>query len=213
MILSMHIMFKECMIKKLSWLITIRYILGSRGDRNISIMLFICFAGIFIGAFALALVIAVMNGFEKATYEKLQGIHAQIIMRAGNQKLDAQKIGDILAKEFPEVEAFSPNALKQVIIQRLDSEDISNVIALKAVDAQAEEQTSSLAKKIIQSEDGKNQLTTSLSDNRIIIGKKLAEVLNLKPSDQVRLLYIQEEKTKGKKVVLAEQTATIGALF
>ncbi len=33
-----------------------------------------------------------MNGFEKATHQKLQGIHAQIIMRSFGNELDADKI-------------------------------------------------------------------------------------------------------------------------
>ncbi len=42
-------------MNKLSLLITWRYLLGARTEKNISIMVLICFLGIFIGAFALAL--------------------------------------------------------------------------------------------------------------------------------------------------------------
>lgn len=202
------------MIKNVSWLITMRYILGSRSDRNISIMLFICFAGIFIGAFSLALIISVMNGFESATYEKLQGIHAQILMRADSQKLDVEKIGKVLTEEFPEVAAYSPSTTKQVIIQPPHSEDISNVIALKAIDPIREQTTSSIGKKITASLDHANQLNTSVTDKGLIlIGNKLAEALNLRPGDSVRLLYIQDESVKGKKVTLAEHDAVIGGIF
>ena len=67
-------------MNNLTLLITWRYILGARSDKNISIMMLICFLGIFIGAFALALVASIMNGFEKVTHRKLQGIHSQLIM-------------------------------------------------------------------------------------------------------------------------------------
>ncbi len=202
------------MIKNVSWLITLRYIIGSRSDRNISIMLFICFTGIFIGAFSLALIISVMNGFESATYEKLQSIHAQIIMRADSQKLDTQKIGKVLEAEFPEVAAYSPSTTKQVIIQPPHSDDISNVIAIKAIDPEREQTTSSIAKKIIASYDNTNQLTTSVTDSgSILIGNKLAQALNLSPGDTVRLMFIQEDTVKGKKVSLSEHEATIGGIF
>lgn len=202
------------MIKNVSWLITLRYIIGSRTDRNISIMLFICFAGIFIGAFSLALIISVMNGFESATYEKLQSIHAQIIMRADSQKLDTEKIGKVLESEFPEVAAYSPSTTKQVIIQPPHSDDISNVIAIKAIDPAREQTTSSIAKKIIASYDNTNQLTTSVTDSgSILIGNKLAQALNLSPGDTVRLMFIQEDKVKGKKVSLSEHEARIGGIF
>lgn len=188
------------MIKNVSWLITLRYIIGSRTDRNISIMLFICFTGIFIGAFSLALIISVMNGFESATYEKLQSIHAQIIMRADSQKLDTEKIGKVLESEFPEVAAYSPSTTKQVIIQPPHSDDISNVIAIKAIDPVREQTTSSIAKKITASQDNTNQLTTSVTDSgSILIGNKLAQALNLSPGDTVRLMFIQEDTVKEKK--------------
>lgn len=203
------------MIKSLSWLIAVRYILGSRGDRNISIMLFICFAGIFIGAFSLALVISVMNGFETATYEKLQGIHAQIIMRAGNQNLDTEKISSILNKEFPEIATYSPSTTKHVIIQPIDTEnvDINNIVEMKAINPVNEQHISAIAKKIIDSIDHKNNLVTALSNNQILIGSKLATNLQLKPGDKIQLLHIQEDKIKGKKISLSEQIAVIGGIF
>ena len=64
------------------WLIAWRYLMGSHKERSISIMVKICFLGIFIGSCSLALVMAVMDGFEQATHEKIQGIHANLIMKS-----------------------------------------------------------------------------------------------------------------------------------
>ena len=51
-------------------------------QKSISTMTIICFVGIFIGSFALALVTAVMNGFEVAIHAKMQGIHSNIIIQS-----------------------------------------------------------------------------------------------------------------------------------
>ena len=97
-------------------------------------MLKICFCGILIGTFALALIMCIMHGTEKVTHSKLRGIHSTIIMRAYGDDLNLQQIAPILGDEFPEIVAWSPITTKQAIIQDTDSSDITNVVAVKAID-------------------------------------------------------------------------------
>jgi lipoprotein-releasing system permease protein len=200
-------------MNKLSLLITWRYLLGARTEKNISIMVLICFLGIFIGAFALALVASIMNGFEKATHQKLRSIHAQIIMRSLGNELDADKISEVLKSEFPEVQSFSPGSYKQIIIQKPGSQEITNAVVLKAIDPAMEEKTSSISDKIIQGTGNTKSLTALVHDDQIVIGKKLAETLGLKIGDPVDLLYISQDQIKSRKITLSKKDVLVSGIF
>lgn len=198
-------------MNKLSLLIIWRYVLGARAEKNISIMMFISFLGIFIGTFALTLIASIMNGFEKATHKKLQGIHAQIIMRSAyNEPLNADKIEPILQSEFPDIEAFSASTFKQILLQKPGSDAISNAVIIKAINPPDEAKTSIIAHKIIGSSKSLDQL---VRDNSILIGDKLAHELDLLPGDSIDLLFITEQRAKGRKITLSKQEATISGLF
>lgn len=196
----------------ISWLLGWRYLLGARSEKNISLMVIICFCGIFIGTLALALVASVMNGFEKVTHQKLQGIHSQIIMRSYGKELNAPAIEKAL-KTIPAVRSFSPTTYKQVIIQNPDSDDITNAVLLKGIDPELEDATSSIASKIKEHLGDASTLPALIKDNQIAIGTKLAESLHLHPGDTVDLLYISHDKIKSRKITMDKQSAVVSALF
>ena len=200
-------------MNKLSLLITWRYLLGARSEKNISTMLLICFLGIFIGAFALALVASIMNGFEKITHQKLQSIQAQIIMRSFGKELDGDKIRNVLEKEFPEVQAFSPSTYKQIIIQKPGSQEITNAVVLKAIDPAQEIKTSCIGQKITQAVANDKNLTHLVRDNYIVMGKKLAEQLGITIGDQVDLLYIAQDQIKSRKITLSKKDGIVSGIF
>lgn len=195
-----------------SWLLGWRYLIGARYEKNISLMIIICFCGIFIGTLALALVASVMNGFEKVTHQKLQGIHSQIIMRSYGNELNAPAIETVL-KTIPEVQSYSPTAYKQVIIQNPDSDDITNAVLLRGIDPDLEQTTSSIASKIKEHSGQLATLPALIKNNQIAIGNKLAQSLHLKPGDSVDLLYISQDKIKSRKITLDKQSAIVSAIF
>lgn len=195
-----------------SWLLGWRYLLGARSEKNISLMVLICFCGIFIGTLALALVASIMNGFEKVTHQKLQGIHSQLIMRSSGNALNAPAIESVL-KTFPGVQAYSPSTYKQVIIQASGSDDMSNALMLKGINPELEQATSSIGTKLKKHVGTASTLSALIKGNQIAIGTKLAESLNVHPGDTIDLLYISKENIKSRKITLDKQTATIGAIF
>lgn len=196
----------------LSWLLGWRYLQGARSEKNISLMIIICFCGIFIGTLALALVASVMNGFEKVTHQKLQSIHAQIIMRATGKELNGPAIESAL-NAIPEVTAYSPGIYKQVIIQVPNSDDITNAVVLKGVDPALEARTSAIGQKITGYQGAFGTLENLITDDKIVIGSKLAEQLGIIPGDQVNLLYITTEKIKGKKITMDSYPVLISGIF
>lgn len=190
-----------------------RYLLGSKREKSLSAMIVVCFLGIIIGSFALALVASIMNGFEHATHEQMQGIHSQLIIHANGDFINAPKIGTVLTKEFPAVTAFSPSGSGQVILQNHDTHEVYNVVLIKGIDPVKEAQISSLEKKIATTYDNNRTLEKLLQGNSIIIGEKLAEMIDVQPGQPLNLLVTSEEKVHGSQVKLAHQTAFVSGTF
>lgn len=198
-------------MKTLSLFIAWRYIRGAGHEKNISIMLIICFIGICIGSFALALVASVMNGFEKATHEKLQGIHPQIMIRSFGNQLDVKAFASLFKEKFPEIEAFSPVHDEQVMIQNPSTSQVEHVMAIKGFIPKKEEQVTQLKHKI------KNLENRSLEKifekpNSIIIGSKIAQLLNLHIGDKVNILFAPHDQ-HSKKIILDSHPAFISSIF
>jgi len=190
-----------------------RYALGSRHEKNISIMVKICFFGILIGSFSLALIMAIMNGFEKVTHEKMQGIHSQIIMRSHGDPLESEEIGKILTNEWPQVVHFSPTAIRQAIIQPEYSDDITNVVAIKAIDPGKESNITILDKKIIQSLHGDATLQGTVKENQILIGTTLAHQLDIHVGDTVNILFTNDQQASSRKITLGTRKAIVSGIF
>ena len=200
-------------MNRFALLLAWRYMLGAQHEKNISIMVKICFLGILIGSFSLTLVTAIMNGFEKATHEKMQGVHAQATIRGNGVSLDAQAIGHVLLAEFPEVQSYSPTSLHQAIIQPADSDDVTNVIMLKAVNPKTESLVTALDSKIIESLGPDKTVAGILTGKSIIIGKALADQLNIKVGDTINILYTHDEQARSRRITLQEDQAVVSGIL
>ena len=176
-------------------------------------MVIICFIGIFIGTCAFTLIASIMNGFEKITHKKLQGIHAQLIMRSpSNQPLDAKKIKKVLNDEFSQIEAFSASSFAQAILQKDDHNDLSNVVLIKAINPEEEMKVSTLEHTITASITNTKRLTDLVHTNAIIIGNKLAQTLQIKPGDSINILFVNPAHTTGP-ITLDKKSALVAGIF
>ncbi len=196
---------------RLSLLLALRFLRSSGHEKNIASMVKICFFSIIIGTFALTLVASIMNGFEKATYRKLQGVHADITINAHDKEIDYKKLAKVLTRDYGEsIAAFSPTQVSQVILHNKAIESVPMQISLlKAIDPLKEPQVSALGKLIISSHPDPWAL---LDERTIFIGQPLADRLQLKEGQTVSLLY-HEEEILSNKITLDEKTVTIGGLF
>lgn len=198
-------------MNKLIWLLSWRYIKGIRTENNISVMLLTCFIAIFIGSFALALVASIMNGFERATCQKLRSIHSDIIMHApSGQSLNFAAIKKKIAHHFTEIKQASPSSYKQIIIQKDGVQTLSNALFLKAIDPLLEKDTTTIEQALIKNSP---PLNTILKDNTIIIGKTLAQDLGLRQGDLVHLLFIADQNVSGHKINLSSHDAYVAGIF
>jgi lipoprotein-releasing system permease protein len=180
----------------ISLLTAYRYLLGTKTEKSVSIMVKVCFFGIAVGAFSLALIVSIMNGFQVATHEKIKNINPEIIIQAKNQFLNEKQIFNDLYDKFPEIESYSSNIWQNVIICTNDCQDLNNLVTIKGIDPINETKINNFAQKITFSLGKDRDLTSLLNKNKILIGEKLAKNLNLGVGDEVNILIPQQKSSK-----------------
>lgn len=187
--------------------------LSSSSEKTISLMAKICFFSIAIGAFALTLVAAIMNGFEKATHDKLQSIHSDVIIQARGQALNIEKINNVLNTEFKnQIFAFSPQSINHALIKKVKNKvEQTNLIELRAINPETESQVNAL-KNMLISYDKNTCWSQLLDNNSVFIGQSLAEQLQVSVGDSVNLLFQPEEEATNK-ITLTSQKVKIAAIF
>lgn len=198
-------------MNKFPLLLAFRYLFGAQQRKSVSTMIIISCLGIFIGSFSLMLTLAIMHGFDVVTCERLQSIHSQIIIRAFGDPINMENLAPVLQNEFPEIASFSPTVMQQAIIRNPHTDDISTVVAIKGIDPQTGWSVSSLAQKISPQNDP-SDLVKLFDNKKIVIGKKLAESLDVSIGNTVTLLFAPEE-SKKKRINLNEMKVTIGGYF
>lgn len=182
-------------------LIAFRYLLTARKDHSISTMIKITFLGISISIFALTLIISIMNGFEVATYQKMQSIHPQITVQLNR---DSKNVENIL-KNFPQIEAYSKTDIQSVIINN----DLNNVMFIKGIDPIESQKTSNINQKITYRLH--KEFNELLTDKHILIGQKLAKELNINVGDQIQLLI--PEKLNETQINFDKLNVIVSGLF
>lgn len=177
-------------------------------------MTIICFTGIFIGSFSLALVTAIMNGFEVVIHEKMQNIHAHVTITAYKNNIDLETLSPVLTQEFPEILSFSPLTIRHILLQTPESSDTMPIVAIiKGIEPEKEITTSSLYKKMIPQLSSDKDFAQLFQNNHIIIGKQLARNNQITIGDTVNILFIRDEKIQGKKIVFDSQPVIISGIF
>lgn len=188
--------------------LTLKFLKGTIEEKNISFLLKVSFFSIFISSFALTIVTAIMNGFQYATQKKLQGIHSDIIIKAP-ENLNFKLVKNILNKNFKDsIKAISPSNTTEVIVQSKDNSN--NLVFVKGIDPNLEPLVSLIEESIVKPKEKLNKL---LKDNNIIIGKKLAQELNVKIDDTVFLLIPSREQIQKNKIILDNYKVKVSGFF
>lgn len=179
-------------------------------ERALSTMVRLCFWGICISTCALAVVAAVMRGFEQVTHQSIQGIHADLIIRS-SQPLDYEKIKNVIRSEFTDtILEISPSSTHHVVINHTDRDDFT-IAVITAIDPKTAEAVNALHQRILTPMGV--PLETVMSDDKIIIGKLLAQELQLKVGDKISLLYPEEKQTKRNRLTFDSVDAHVGGIF
>lgn len=184
-----------------------KYLKFKKKDRNIALMIKVCFLGILIGTFSLMLTLIIMNGFEKVIHEKMQGINSQAIIYSPGQQIDNKSIKTYLLKKFSnKIEAMSASSTRQVLIENKNSQ---SVLFIKGVDSEQEHVTNIATK--IELPKSLKSFSRLLTNNKIVIGTKTAQNYNLKIGDTLTLLI---PKAGGKnKISLKRRKVEVTGIF
>ncbi len=197
-------------MKSVSLFIATRYLLKNRYEHSLSTMVIITALSIFIGTFSLALTTAIMNGFEKSVHTKMQNIHPQATIYSSGSPLNVYAIETLIKKEFLEISAISPQSIGHVILQSKDNEEehTPSVAILKGVNPSQEAAVSAIDSKILKGQS----FNDALHSEHIVLGKSLAQQLDVGMNDIMPLLYL--EQTDGKnKLSIHRERAIVGGIF
>jgi lipoprotein-releasing system permease protein len=197
-------------------LIVWRYLKFKQKDKNISLMIKICFLGILIGTFSLMLTLIITNGFEKTVCDKMQGINAPIVMQSAKNKLNVEKIRPYLKNKYAgQIKQVSGSSRRQLILQdsaksKKNAEQV--LVCVKGIEPKYESEVTNITSKVTKSFPGiKNNLSKLLNKNQILIGYKTAKELNVSVGDSITLLI--PEGGSSKKIFLTKRKALIGGIF
>lgn len=181
-------------------------------DKTSARLTLICFASIALGSCALLVTTAVINGFRRVTAEVMQSVHPDITIQSFNKEpLSYQKIKSVLETEFKTTCAFhTPFSTTNVLIQSQQIDDISHLATIEGINPLTDPHVRKLP--LIMNKENKS-IEHILSNGNIIIGKALADELNLSVGSSISLLYATNFQPRNQSVTFAKETARIGALF
>jgi ABC-type lipoprotein release transport system permease subunit len=154
------------------------HIASNSGHKNISLMIKLCFIALTISTFALTLVVAVMNGFQKETAKKLQGIHADIIIKSPTGGLDYRRLATVVEKEFSnEIVASSPQAFSNILLKAEEHDTLSPLCVCIGIQPACERKVSTLFATLTEH----NNPLEQLADSKILLGVTAAKMLAVTP--------------------------------
>lgn len=166
------------MFSKFEFFIAFRYLKSKRKEKFISITACFSFIGIMLGVATLIIVMSVMNGFKEELMDKILGINSHITVFPKNEtKQKYEEIVEII-KQNKNVKSVIPVVESQAMLLS-DSKSVGGLVrALKY--------ESLISKNII-----KDNLILSdevFTDDKIILGKYLANTLNVYIGDHVKII-------------------------
>ncbi|BAM07080.1 lipoprotein-releasing ABC transporter permease subunit [Leptospirillum ferrooxidans] len=172
---------------RFEWTVALRYLKSQRKQSGLSFQTFISISGVTVGVAALMATLAVMTGFQHKLRSKILGINSHIILTDGRgvPMAHPEMIQEQISKTKGVV-AVSPFILGQAM---LSSDGTVSGTVIRGIDPEGEKKVTSLSRYMI-SGHLRDLLTTNGKAKLpgIILGKDLADHLNLTPGDPVDVI-------------------------
>ncbi|MEJ2105408.1 MAG: ABC transporter permease [Ignavibacteriaceae bacterium] len=167
-----------------SWFIAKNFIVSRKDSRFISLISVISILGIALGVATLIIAISILKGFEQTITNKIVDFDSHIKITSYHNILpDYHKTLPFLENHLKEYNAvITPFAAKIVIVSYKKKKE---GISLIGIDSKSEKP--SLVKNIVAGE-------YNLSDDGIIIGKKLADKLFVKTGDKITVFALRNDQ-------------------
>ncbi len=174
-------------------LIARRYLTAKRKTGFISLIASISISGVALGAAALIITLCIISGFEKEMKSKFIGFDAHVRLKTfeGTTPItDASSIESLL-QSIDDVEAVSPYVEKEAMIR---SRRKAEGIIVKGIREDRARDVLSIEKDLLASIDpGRIRLKRGAGElPGIVIGKKLADKLQVRLGDRVTLFSLRQ---------------------
>jgi lipoprotein-releasing system permease protein len=194
-------------------LLALRYLRPKR--TFVSVITLISVLGVTLGVAVLIIVISVMTGFDREMRTKILGFNAHLKIIPRDRTLQDYPATAALVRSNAAVTAVAPFVLGQVLLEtHVGTGQQSQVTApwVRGVDPDLERQVSTLATNIIAG-------SFDLSGRGILIGRELAESLNLMIGDRVSVYSpkdikaMREAQKKGKDQAVLPDDFEVRGVF
>jgi lipoprotein-releasing system permease protein len=184
-------------------LLGLRYTRAKRRNRFIGINSLVSMIGIFVGVWALIVVLSVMNGFQKEVRTRILGVASHVQISSIDNRLPDWRSVAALAAQHPRVRAAAPFVQAQAML------------------AAGQAVRGALVRGILPEEEGKvadigqHMRSGSLADLRpgefgVVLGADLARGLGVLPGDKVALVAPQGLVTPAGVIPRLKQFTVVG---
>jgi len=199
-------------MNKFPFLLARRFFGTMASDKTSARLAIICFISIALGSCALLVTTAIVNGFRRVTNDVMQSVHPDLTLQSFDRSpLSYTKIGSVLNKEFASnCITHTPIATESVLVQSKNSDDISHLATIEGINPK----TDSLVRKLpLSFEQNNNDLAHILAERKIIIGKTLAEELNVTRGSSLSLLHATNLHLRSQSITFEKESVTVGGIF
>ncbi len=185
-------------------LVGLRYTRAKRRNRFIGINSLVSMIGIFVGVWALIVVLSVMNGFQKEVRTRILGVASHVQISSIDNRLPDWRSIAALAAQHPRVRAAAPFVQGQAMLAA--GQAVRGAL-VRGILPEEEEKVADL---------GQHMRSGSLSDLRpgefgVILGADLARGLGVLPGDKLALVAPQAVVTPAGIIPRLKQFTVVGS--
>ena len=175
------------MFSKLEMLIAFRYLKSKRREGFISVIAIFSFIGIMIGVATLIIVMSVMNGFRFELVNRILGINSHLTIYSRNGQISNYQ--DILnsIKNIEQISYSNPIVESKAMISFNNQNSGALIRGIKTQDL---ENKTLISQNIIE-----GQITEIDKKDSIIIGSTIAQSMNLRIGDKIKLISAETNET------------------
>ncbi len=159
--------------------------------------------GITLGVLALIIVTSVMNGFERSLQDSILAYIPQVILTSPDGHIDPKKYPSSSLMNLKDVHQITSIVQSDVVLQSHSNVGIGIMIGVDT------NEQSQLLSHLIDKE--KNDLV--IGQYYVLLGKKLAENLNLKCGDEVRIIIPGVSELTPMGSIPSQRLFTVSGIF
>jgi len=185
-------------------LVGLRYTRAKRRNRFIGINSLVSMIGIFVGVWALIVVLSVMNGFQKEVRTRILGVASHVQISSIDNRLPDWRSVAALAAQHPRVLATAPFVQAQAMLAA--GQAVRGAL-VRGILPEEEEKVADI---------GQHMRSGSLADLRpgefgVILGADLARALGVLPGDKLAMVAPQGLVTPAGVIPRLKQFTVVGS--